>query len=1041
MKDFLIRGKLSEIDPEVHQLTNFETERQFRKLILIPSESTAPGAVRESLSSVFQNLYAEGYPDEETRWMSQSEILDYPARLAYYRRYADPRYYKGVEYADVIESLARRRCAEVFATEKVSADQIFVNIQALSGAPANNAVYHALIEPGDAILGMNLLHGGHLTHGSSVNRTGKLYRVSHYNVDPQTERIDYDKVEAIAKETLPKVIICGYSSYPWIPDWARFRAIADSVGAYLLADVSHIAGMIAGKAIPSPVGYAHVVTFTTHKTLCGPRGACILTTDATLAKKIDKAVFPGEQGGPHVHVFAALATTFKLASEKPFAQLQSQIVKNCQALTDQLKKRGLRIAFSGTNSHLGNVDCKTIVGPDGTQLSGDMAARILDVAGIVLNRNTIPGDKTALFASGIRYGTPWMTQRGLLEKEMVEVGDIIADILLATVPYSVESKKGPVVRAKVDFKVLENAKIRVRELCEKAGADLEFQKSGYPHFYYLDDKSQSDSEFATIDISGENVEHFVQYSFSADTSAIKVGQDQSASITILGTKIDGQLGKVEPGKYRFTFPKANYGLATTFLRDLSDGYISFDEDLPRRIPGPIVINENTKEFLKITKSSGVKDLKPYYIGQKSNAAEKLPDFTWDEKETELMRTPLYETHKEMGAKIIPFAGWEMPVWYTSVVEEHLACREVAGLFDVSHMGVFQAEGPHAAQFLDSVCGNDIGGLDVGESCYTHFLDPQANVIDDTLVYRRGKEKYLVVVNASNDAKDWTWLNAVRERKVAIDIDRPWVNAYGTELILRNLRDPREGKDMRVDIALQGPKSRDILLALGSDAATIKRIKALKRTELCEAVVGGFDLVVSRTGYTGEKMAFELFVHPEKAVALWKELIKVGEPLGMKACGLGARDSLRTEAGLPLYGHEMGGEMNFGVAEAGFGSYVKVYKPWFIGRKAYIEREKQRKGVVIRFRFDEKAVRMAHNGDPVIDGKGKMVGVVTSCAVDKEGFLTGQAFVDLRSAVEGTPILIYQGSPAQSSKAPAELETGDKVTLPTPAKVVSRFPKL
>ena len=200
MADHLIRGSLSSVDPEVFQLTQIETERQFRKLILIPSESTAPAAVRESLGSVFQNLYAEGYPDEESRWMTEKEILDYPARLSYYRRYADPRYYKGVEYADVIESLARRRCAEAFATDKVSADQIYVNIQALSGAPANNAVYHALIEPGDAILGMNLLHGGHLTHGSSVNRSGKLYKVSHYNVDPETEKIDYEKLEALAKE-------------------------------------------------------------------------------------------------------------------------------------------------------------------------------------------------------------------------------------------------------------------------------------------------------------------------------------------------------------------------------------------------------------------------------------------------------------------------------------------------------------------------------------------------------------------------------------------------------------------------------------------------------------------------------------------------------------------------------------------------------------------------------------------------------------------------------------------------------------------------
>ena len=199
--------------------------------------------------------------------------------------------------------------------------------------------------------------------------------------------------------------------------------------------------------------------------------------------------------------------------------------------------------------------------------------------------------------------------------------------------------------------------------------------------------------------------------------------------------------------------------------------------------------------------------------------------------------------------------------------------------------------------------------------------------------------------------------------------------------------------MRVDIALQGPKSRDILLALGCDAATKTRIMASKRTELCDAVVGGFDLVVSRTGYTGEKMAFELFIHPDKAVALWKALTEKGTPLGMKPCGLGARDSLRTEAGLPLYGHEMAGNLNLGVAEGGFGSYVKVYKPWFIGRKAFMEREKTRTQVVARFRFTEKGVRMAHNGDPVVDKKGKVIGVVTSCAVDSEGFLTGQALVE------------------------------------------------
>jgi glycine hydroxymethyltransferase len=366
------------------------------------------------------------------------------------------------------------------------------------------------------------------------------------------------------------------------------------------------------------------------------------------------------------------------------------------------------------------------------------------------------------------------------------------------------------------------------------------------------------------------------------------------------------------------------------------------------------------------------------------------------------------------------------------VEEHLATRQAAGLFDVSHMGVYEVKGADAASFLDTVTGNDCGGLGSGESLYTHFFTPEADVVDDTLVYRRSKDKYLVVVNASNDDKDRTWLESVRDGRVCIDTARPWAHTYGYNAEIRNLRDLKSGSDMRVDIALQGPKSRDILLAMGVDSDTRARILKLKRTELCDGVVGGFDLIVSRTGYTGEKMAFELFVHPDRAVEFWKAVLKAGEPFGVKPIGLGARDSLRTEAGLPLYGHEMGagsgknGARDLGVAEGGFGSYVKPYKPWFIGRDAYLAREKQRKGVVVRFRFDDQRVRMAHNGDPVVDKDGKSIGWVTSCAVDAERFLTGQAYLDLKYITEGTPILVHQG--------------GVMDRPPTAARVVSRFPK-
>lgn len=1053
MSDFLFRGNLAKLDPDVFDLTQLEAERQARKLILIPSESTAPMAVREALASAFQNLYAEGYPDEETRWMSEEEILDYPARLAHYRRHGDPRYYKGVEYADVAESLARRRAAEAFAANGYTADQIFVNVQALSGAPANNAVYQALINLGETVMGLNLLHGGHLSHGSSVNRSGKWFKAVHYTVD-ENEKLHYDKIRALALETKPKLIIAGYSSYSWVPDWKKFRAIADEVGAYFLADISHIGGLVAAGVVPSPIGIAHVVMSTTHKSLDGPRGAVLLTTDAAIAKKLDKAVFPGEQGGPHVNVFAALSLTFKLAQTKQFKQLQAQTVKNAQAMADQFKKRGLRVPFGGTDCHLVNVDVTTVKSPDGVALTGDQAARILDIVGIVVNRNTIPGDKNSADPSGIRLGTPWITQRGFNEKTTRELADIMADVLLACAPHAVDTPhKGRQRRAKLDFNVLNVARLKVRKLAEKAGIDFKYKKSGYPHFYYIDDKvSRTGSPtkkagrttsptYAVFELGGHRVHQMLDYAVSSDLSALKKGKSQATTITTPKGTVKGVLTCVDMDNYTLQVPAAKAGAVATWLRDLSDGYMSFNLDGKKdfdakRMPGPIVVGAGKPSPRPSPKGrGGNREEKPWFIGAqptvKKDATQK-PPFMWVEPAESLRQTKLFEVHKSSGAKVIPFAGWEMPVWYTSVVEEHLATRQAAGLFDVSHMGVYEVRGADAASFLDTICANDVGGLLPGESLYSQFMTPEADVIDDTLVYRRAWDKYLVVVNASNDDKDRTWFEMVRDGKVKIDNARPWARTYGYEAEIRNLRDPKSGSDMKVDIALQGPKSRDILLAMGVDEDTRKRVMALKRTELCDAVVGGFDLIVSRTGYTGEKMAFELFVHPDRAVDFWNAALKAGEPFGVKPIGLGARDSLRTEAGLPLYGHEMGlgsgkfGERDLGVAHGGFGSYVKPYKPWFIGRDAYVAREKERKGVVVRFRFDDQRVRMAHNGDPVVNGSGERIGWVTSCAVDAERFLTGQAYLENGYTKEGTPIGIHQGGVMDR---PA-----------TSAKVVSRFPK-
>jgi glycine hydroxymethyltransferase len=1027
-KDFLFRGSLAKLDPDIYELTQLEAERQYRKLILIPSESSAPLAVREALSSPFSNIYAEGYPDEDSRWMSESEILDYDARLGHYRRESDPRYYKGVEYADTIEALARRRCAEAFAANGVTADQIYVNVQALSGGPANNAVYHALVQPGDTVMGMNLLHGGHLSHGSPVNRSGKYYKIVHYTVNAETEHIDYEEVAELALAHKPKMIIGGFSSYPWPADWAALRRIADSVGAYLLADIAHVAGLVAAGVYPSPIGHAHVVTSTTHKTLNGPRGAIILTTDKKLAEKIDRAVFPGEQGGPHVNVFGGLALTFKIAQSKEFKQLQAQVIKNCVALTNRLQERGLRIPFGGTQSHLTNVDTKSIKGPDGTTLSGDMAARILDLAGIVVNRNTIPGDKGAMNPSGIRLGTPWITQRGFTEKESNQLADLIADVLFACTPYRDRSETSLSQRAKVDFAKLEAVKLKVRALAEGTGIDFKPPSHGYPHFYYLDDKPKSSAAWVGIEVNDEHATALLNVACASEIENIAKGATAPFVMQTPNGKVEGPLKSLGGGGWLLSIKRAQFGLAATWLRALSDGYVLIDaSDLQRKAPGPVSVRESN---LKVAapKAKATPAAKPFYIGISESKEKALPNFEWHEPtDAPLKRTRLYDAHVALGAKIVPFAGWDMPLRYSSVREEHAAVRTAAGLFDVSHMGVYDASGPQAAAFLDSVCGNNIAAMEIGQSIYTHFMDADANVFDDLLVYRLAAEHYLVVVNASNDDKNWAWLNAVKAGAVCVDRQHPGAVAFGRGVRLRNLRAESAGKDQRVDLALQGPKSRKILLSMDASPTDKIKLQKMKRFGVARVKLGGFNLIASRTGYTGEPMSFELFVHPDQAGGLWSALLAAGDPYGIKPCGLAARDSLRIEAGLPLYGHELAGPLNLGVGESGFRSFVKTYKPWFIGRAAFLANEEKRTREVLRFRLPP-GVRIAHQGDPVHDAAGKLVGEVTSCSLDAEGTLTGQALVDKKFGKEGTKIFVYQGLAGKDTAG----------SSPTEAMVVSRM---
>lgn len=1048
--DFIFHGSLAELDPDLQALLAREDERQASTIILIASESESPAAVSEALGSTFGNIYAEGYPREESRRQTEAEILDIDMELALYRRNSDPRYYKGVEYADVLEALTRRRAAELFAANGVSPDSLFVNVQPLSGAPANSAVYTALLDPGDAIMGLNLNDGGHLSHGSPVNRSGKIYRSVPYFVDPETEVLDYDAIERIALETRPRIIVAGYSAYPMIIDWKRFREIADKVGAYLLADIAHISGLVAAGVHPSPIGIADVVSTTTHKSLCGPRGAMLMTHKRDIARKLDRAVFPGEQGGPHLNTMAALAVALKLARTDRFRALQQRIADNAARLAQQLSARGLRIVGGGTQNHLLLVDTKSVT-ENGVHLTGDMASRILDVAGIVLNRNTIPGDKGALSPTGLRLGTVWISQLGFGEEEVDLLAEAIATILKGCHPYKyIGTGSKEQLRARVDYAALKHGRDIVRRL---RGV------SARP----------SPTE-VTVGVRGDVAATFLNYALTSDVAALENGQAQATHLYGSGIDLDAVLERVDAGRFLLRFGNASEAQeAADWLRALSDGYVHFD-DVTARLPGPVVV-----ETMSVTLGDAVEglarsvsraaeglrsalgadadptpgpdafcDTKPYFVGWERRPAsgDSLPRFEWVEPvDPPLLVTPLHETHKTMGARMVPFAGYDMPVWYTSVGEEHAAVREAAGLFDVSHMGVFDVSGPHAADLLNVVTSNDIATLSVGESQYSYFLLPDGRVIDDLMVYRIGEQRYMLVVNASNNDKDWAWINAVNEGRVLIDERRPTAHVQHSALI-RDLRAPEHGADRRVDIAIQGPRSMDVLLALaGDDGGFARRLRALPWAGVMQGTPGGFDLIISRTGYTGERVAYELFVHPDRAVDLWNALLATGEPFGLKPCGLAARDSTRTEAGLPLYGHELAGSFDLNPADAGFAGFVKVWKPFFIGREAFLAHEQTRDRIVARFRMNEKGVRRPEPGDPVLDRRGKVVGHVTSCAIDNEGYLLGQAVVPLNLSALGTPLYIYQlGGGARPIKVPDGIDIGSRLPMPDAVTVLTRFPE-
>jgi len=1077
---------LKQFDPALALLVDMERRRQKNKLIFIASESVCPEPVRMALATEFGNLYAEGYPPRSMIGVSQDEIMDITAQMALYRRYNDRRYYQGCDVANFVEALAQRRCAELFLTDAVAErtglrpEDVYVNVQPMSGAAANNAVYNAFVDPGAIVMGMDLAHGGHLTHGSPVNRSGRFHQIIPYGVDPKTHRLDYDRIIDMARQHRPQMIIAGYTAYPWAIDWEAFRRAADAAGgATLLADIAHTAGLVVADVFPNPLGYADVVSCTTHKTICGPRGAVLLTTDPAKARKIDVGVFPGEQGGPHVHTIAAKAVCFGLAKSPEFRALGRRIADNAAALGKAFQDVGVDLAYGGTDSHLLLIDLKSFPAHNGVHLKAEVASRALDMAGLTLNKNTIPGDESATYPTGLRLGTTWVSQRGFLPGDMATVAGIVRDLLGSIHAFEYSGVTTALGRGKIMPGALEDATRRVAELIRAndaryTGADPPFGVFSAPAgpaepmpeaLPPTDDipegirQAAEEQGLCLLEVSGARSREFLNEATTLSAFTMAPGDSADGLVLDGDGRIQAEitawrLPEERPASQRFLLgiPLDRAEAVGHWFDGLSDGYSLFGHDdvyakvdgpvrLRRRLGEPQTGNGKADGQVASADDERVTLSKSFFVGQSSllagreAVAPKRP-FSFTPAEAEPRRTVLYEEHLKRTSKsrMVPFAGWVMPVWYEGIAAEHEAVRTRAGLFDVSHMGVLDVCGPFAGHFLDVVTTNSVGRLKLYQSHYTYMLDADGNVLDDMIIYRVGSERYIIVANAANAEKVAAFLQQAASGELVLD---PALPARGQAFTaeVRDLKSPDAGDEALVDMAFQGPATRGLLEDLSGHT-----LPPLKPFHLAPVKLEGIDVVVSRTGYTGEEYSYELFVHPDRAVQLWNLLLDRDGRAGVVPAGLGARDSLRTEAGFPLYGHELAGPYDLTPIESGYANSVKLHKPFFTGRAAMID-ALQSGRTIIRFRVAEEGTRGLKMSDPVVSTRGEVVGFVTSATfVGRQQI--GLAVVPKRYGTRGTKIGILALGRGKQASSPDQttfrLEIGTKLPIPEAAIVLKRF---
>jgi len=1014
---FAMPASPNEYRSDVCSIIEAEERRQWEKIVLIPSESLCHPEVSKVLSSVFSNIYAEGQPAPPLMHDPRTSATDADRFESWQARLADARYYKGCVNANRVELLAQENIAQVYSRllGSPSAENIHVCVQALSGAPANTAVYEALLEHGDVVLGLDLAHGGHLTHGSEFNYSGKTFNVHSYGIDPTTRKLDYERIRAQALACRPKLIIGGASSYPWDFDWAELRSIADEVGAYLLADIAHLAGMVVAGLLNNPVPHAHIVTHTTHKTLCGPRGAVILTTYPELAGKLSAGVFP-------------------------FVALQQAILNNTAWFAKCLQKQGLELEYGGTNTHMLLVDLKRYQGHPHPEfpIDGEIASRLLELAGIVCNKNVLPGDETGGKASGIRMGMPWATQRGITREQIAELASIINDVLSNIHTFRVWVPAGEErCRGKIPAGVLDAAAGRVNAIREALPYPEALPPVEPPRAY-----TEVGNQAAVL-LRGDKVMLALSQMLTCQVEGLEPGGAATGKMLNDDASLVAEVSVVNLGlagrEERFALLTSADAIEAVIarLRGLSDGYLLFDsEDLYSKIDGPMVVSclpEALVADLPEQFPAEATDLtKPYFIGQSKLVASDAPpakrEYRYEAPDLPLRKTVLHAAHRKLGGKMVPFAGWEMPVQYAEgIFAEHRAVRTAAGLFDVSHMSLFEISGKHALPFLDVLLANCVSRLDPGEAQYTYLLRPDGTAIDDMYVYRMARDRFMLVANAANAEADWDWIQAVNSREVIIDEPMPGKQVGGPATI-RNLRE-----DGLLGLALQGPASAKLLCQLADKAAQRTALERLQQNQFIEADLAGHDCIVARTGYTGETVGFEIYVHPGACVDLWHILLDQGRPLGVMAAGLGARDSTRTEAGFPLFGHELEGPCALSLTEAGYGFVTRFHVPFFIGRNAYMTRMQQASHRVIRLAGQgRKSVRPGH---VLIDDLDNAVGQITSSAYTSEDFtFFALAAIRKEQVPEVGQVIRSVRKPADRYQSPAEASAIVELT------VVPRFPE-